>query len=229
MDLDLDRLDWDDVFDDELAALLGLAPSLPALLPQDTLAYEAGVSTPDQDSYPPSASVRLATRSQPGLQHHFEGTLDGLDLAPALPAVCGQSHPSPCGPTFACGGSLSDPSPDASACGTRRPAPSSLSQPTEHVNNTRGASVALQVPSSREAPSDQGTKRHKVDVKEERRKQQNKKDQQAYRARNKVRFQPLSGRAPHGPVRTHCTTTEQPLRRLTSMDSSNGSSRICCP
>ncbi len=56
MNPDLGGLEWDDIFDDELAALLGLAPSQPTLLPQDTLAYEAGISTPDQDSSPPSAA-----------------------------------------------------------------------------------------------------------------------------------------------------------------------------
>ena len=210
MDPDLDRLYWDDVFDDELAALLGLAPSLPTtLLPQDPLAFEAGVSTPDQRISPPSASGRPATQFQSARQQHTGATPDGTPPAPALPAGHAASHPSPCRTTLPCDGSLSDPSSHASTGGARRPAPTSLSQPTEHGNGTHSAPVALQAPSGRKLPSDQGSKRHKVDVKEERRRQQNKKDQQAYRQRTKVRHWPLYECALHISVRIHRSITEQ--------------------
>ena len=198
MDPDLGGLVWDDVFDDELAALLAQAPSLPTLLPPEPLAFEAGVSTPDQHISAPAASHRLSAQ----FQHHSGPSSDALPPTSAVPAVSIPKNPSPCGLALPRDELLSAAFPDAPACEARRPH-SSLLRPATHVRSAQGGPAIVQAPSSREAPCGQGIKRHKVDAKEERRRQQNKKDQQAYRARNKVRHRPPFGCASSAQLRMH--------------------------
>ena len=187
MDLDLDCLDWNSVFDDEIASVVALAPSLPAPSPMQP-ALEAGVSTPRQCSPQHAASSTLSTEAQQSLKLRFGGISDEPAPGLGLPPYRALSPPFSYASTPAWGGSQFSPSPDGFAFAARRE-PSSSAMPEAHalpVVIASGYPASSEAPLGQEGPLKSVSKRHKSDPKEERRREQNLKDQRAYRARIKV-------------------------------------------
>ena len=205
MDQNLDMLNWVDVFDDEVDSVFDVGPSRPAPFPLHVLPSAAGVSTPKQCSTPPLVSYALAAQSQASLQQLCGGLLHAAGFRLAASAGTTLSHP-PTHDTTPPWHDLQDHSLEASASASQLPPSTQVGRkaPAVPVASARGDPVITAVaPRGRDGPiSSPVSKRHKGDLEQraERQKEQNRKDQQAYRARTRVR--PL-----RGPARLCCPHT----------------------
>jgi hypothetical protein len=177
-------IDWDDLFSDDLLPEL----AFPALLPGQPPRL-AGVSTPDQCTRSPSASFRLGSPSDLLLQQRSEALAGGTgtSVQPTWHSLSRWSQGSAALPV----------APPASQASSRLANPGGLAGTARRPGSEPSAPGAQSVCSS--------SKRQRTGLTEEkeRRRQQNLKDQRAYRARVKVPCRAILHRC-----HAHCTVAD---------------------
>ena len=174
MDVALPAVDWDDLFSDDLLPELAFPPPLPEQPPRP-----AGVSTPDQCTRSPSASFRLGSSSDALLRQQVGAPPDGTGCS-AQPTTL----------SLYSGWSLASAALPVAPAAAR-----ALNRLVDSEKSVRTARRPAGEAPAPEAQPMRSSKRQKTNFTEEkeRRRQQNLKDQRAYRARVKVSCQTVAG------------------------------------